>query len=59
MMYKLSIAAAFMLSSAVLGAPDGGYPLGRKEYYIQMPIDHFTNGGAGSPTFSMRYFVDA
>lgn len=48
-----------MLSSAVLGAPDGGYPLGRKEYYIQMPIDHFTNGGAGSPTFSMRYFVDA
>jgi hypothetical protein len=39
--------------------PDGGYPLGRKEYYIKMPIDHFTNGGAGSATFNMRYFVDA
>jgi pimeloyl-ACP methyl ester carboxylesterase len=45
--------------SSVSGAPDGGYPLGRKEYYLKVPIDHFTNGGAGSPTFEMRYFVDA
>jgi len=43
----------------VSAAPDGGYPLGPKEYFIDMPIDHFTNGGAGSATFKMRYIVDA
>ena len=55
----LALSAAALLFSIVSAAPDGGYPLGRKEYYIDMPIDHFTNGGAGSPTFKMRYFVDA
>lgn len=58
MMLKLAL-AALLSSVAVHGAPDGGYPLKRTEYYIKMPIDHFTNGGAGSPTFNMRYFVDA
>jgi hypothetical protein len=50
---------SLLLLGVVLGAPDGGYPLGRKEYYMKMPIDHFSNGGAGSATFNMRYFVDA
>jgi hypothetical protein len=31
--------------SLSLASPDGGYPLGRKEYYIDMPIDHFSSGG--------------
>ena len=57
MMLKIAIAA--MLGYVAQATPDGGYPLGRKEYYIKMPIDHFTNGGAGSATFNMRYFVDA
>ena len=57
-MMKISLIAAFF-ATAVLAAPDGGYPLGRKEYYIKTPIDHFANGGSGSPTFNMRYFVDA
>ena len=51
--------AAGLTYSLVSAAPDGGYPIGRKEYYIDMPIDHFTNAGAGSATFKMRYFVDA
>ena len=51
--------AALTLLALVNAAPQGGYPIGRKEYYIDMPIDHFTNGGAGSPTYKMRYFVDA
>jgi hypothetical protein len=58
-MLNLAVLAAGLLLGTVSSAPDGGYPLGRKEYFIDMPIDHFTNGGAGSPTFKMRYFVDA
>ena len=59
-MINLALAmVAGLTYSMVNAAPDGGYPLGRKEYYIDMPIDHFTNGGAGSATFKMRYFVDA
>lgn len=58
-MKMLALSAAALLFSLVSAAPDGGYPLGRKEYYIDMPIDHFANGGYGSPTFKMRYFVDA
>ena len=57
MMLK-SLAGLALLSLASC-APQGGYPIGRKEYYIDMPIDHFTNGGAGSATYKMRYFVDA
>ena len=53
--------AMLLLTAAagVIAAPDGGYPLGRKQYFIQMPIDHFSNGGQSGPTFNMRYFVDA
>lgn len=58
-MKMLALTAAALLFSIVSAAPDGGYPLGRKEYYIDMPIDHFANGGSGSSTFKMRYFVDA
>ena len=57
MMIKIALAA--LLSTVAIAAPDGGYPLGRKEYYIQVPIDHFASGGAGQATFAMRYFVDA
>jgi pimeloyl-ACP methyl ester carboxylesterase len=57
-MINLALALAAGLA-LVTAAPDGGYPLGKKEYYIDMPIDHFTNRGAGSATFKMRYFVDA
>ena len=56
---KLSIAISALLCAVVSGAPDGGYPLGKKEYYIKMPIDHFSNGGSQTPTFNMRYIVDA
>ena len=55
----LKIAALAALAGSALCAPDGGYPLGRKEYYMKMPIDHFSSAGFGGPTFNMRYFVDA
>ena len=61
-MIRSGIILALALSAGltlVTAASDGGYPLGKKEYYIDMPIYHFTNGGAGSATFKMRYFVDA
>ena len=42
----LTMAALAIISSSVVSAaPDGGYPLGKKEYFISMPIDHFSNGG--------------
>lgn len=44
-MRSLALPLSLLLGLA-LCAPEGGYPLGRKEYYISMPIDHFTNGGA-------------
>ncbi len=55
----LKLAGLVALATGIMAAPDGGYPLGKKEYYLKMPIDHFTSGGQGSPTFNLRYFVDA
>jgi len=54
---RLSTCLVLLLGLS-LAAPDQGYPLGRKTYFIDMPIDHFSAGGA-SPTYKMRYFVDA
>jgi hypothetical protein len=44
--------------SVAAAAPEGGYPLGPKDYYIDMPLDHFSSSGK-SITFKMRYRVDA
>ena len=41
-----------------LTAPPGGYPLKRTQYWFTVPIDHFASNG-NSPTFQIRYFVDA
>lgn len=41
----LSLLLGFAMSS-----PKGGYPLGPKTYWIDMPIDHFSAGG-NSPTY--------
>lgn len=54
----IRLISLFILLGIVNCSPPGGYPLGRQEYFIDMPIDHFASAGL-SKTFKMRYFVDA
>jgi hypothetical protein len=58
-MFKRSLPfLACLVFILVNAAPDGGYPLGKKEYYIDMPIDHFTNGGRSLGLFSAEVWTE-